>query len=92
MIERCLLTFKSVHYRLTAEQILQDCQILVEIVPVPQDIRTNCDKALEVDCEQQARVVEILNCQNIGIEKVIKINIQQRLLEKFRRNKDAVSQ
>lgn len=86
-MQRCLLTFKSVHYRLTAQQILLDCRILVELVPVPPDIRTDCDKALELDCQDQSVVVKILKGRNIGIEKVIKImEGKERLLERFRKN------
>jgi hypothetical protein len=90
--QRCLLTFKSVHYRLTAQEILSNLGILVEVVPVPPNIRTDCDKALELDCQHQPRVIKILSCYKVCIEKIIKVtNEKETLLERFREKSRSIA-
>lgn len=69
-----------------------DYRIPVELVPVPPDVRTNCDKALEMDCQHQSMAVKILEGRNVGIERVIQIaSSNPGLLERVR-NKNALFQ
>jgi len=49
-----VLVFNSTHHALTAEEVLEESGLEVDIVPVPADIRVDCGLAIEItECDRE---------------------------------------
>lgn len=57
---RVLLTFRSIHHVLEAEQALLEAGLEPDLVPVPREISSDCGMAVTVACARRAQALGAL--------------------------------
>lgn len=66
-----LMIFPTVHWTLRAEKVLLAHQITHQVVPVPPYVNEGCGLGIQLDNELQAHAIELLQTENVEIEKMI---------------------
>ena len=57
---KCILRLPSVHQVMKAEKVLKEKGILVDLIPVPREISSDCGVALEFPEEAMREALKIL--------------------------------
>lgn len=65
-----LLIFESIQYIMIAEDILKRGSIDYSLVPIPNELSTECGMALEVNCEIIKKVLKLLKNNELPPVKV----------------------
>jgi hypothetical protein len=70
MVEKCVITFFSLHDVFKAEKILKEKSIEIKIIPVPRTISADCGICIEFDLTNRDRVQDILVSNKIEFESI----------------------
>jgi len=70
MVEKCVITFFSLHDVFKAEKILKEKSIEIKIIPVPRTISADCGICIEFDIKNRDRVQDILVSNKIEFESI----------------------
>ena len=63
----CAALLKSIHQVMKAEDLLHGTKLSCDLVPVPREISSDCGMAVVIDCEELAKVREVLEESQIEI-------------------------
>lgn len=76
-----LLVSDSTHYVMKLEKLLQNSQICCRIIPLPSEISAGCGLSLKVELTDLEKIDEILERENIEIEKYLveKIGLKKKI-------------
>ena len=64
-MDRTILTFESVRLVIKADKILQTNHIICKIIPVPEDISSECGMCIETNIGNHQMIQELLNNHQI---------------------------
>lgn len=64
---KVILLFQSVHQVTRAERILKENGLVVDLVPVPREISSDCGVALELGSESKEKAIDLLREHGIPI-------------------------
>jgi len=78
------LLFNSIHYVMKAEDLLKDAGIIIDLVPVPREISSDCGMCIAFSEQNQQRVVSLISRQSFPGEIQI---YRQIARHKYRRIK-----
>ncbi|SKA10294.1 DUF3343 domain-containing protein [Selenihalanaerobacter shriftii] len=73
-----LITFHSTHHTLKAEKCLKDVGIELMIIPIPQEITSNCGTGIRFDLEDLDKVKEVITKNKIRIWGYYKVEKKGR--------------
>ena len=65
-----ILVFDSTHHALTAEEVLEESGLDIDIVPVPAEIRVGCGLAIEVALADRDRAEDALAAAGVVFKSV----------------------
>lgn len=76
-----LLVSDSTHFVMKLEKLLQNFQICCRIIPLPSEISAGCGLALKVELTDLEKIDEILERENIEVEKYLveKIGLKKKI-------------
>jgi len=70
MVEKCIITFFSMHDVFKTEKILKERNIDIKTIPVPRTISADCGICIEFDIKNRDRVHDILVSNKIEFERL----------------------
>lgn len=81
----CILTFSSTHHALRAEELIEEQNIELDIIPIPREITAECGLAIRVSYEQKEQVEEILTNNKINMAGIYSLDADRKidLIKKF---------
>ena len=81
-----MITFKSVHHSIKAEQILLAKEYIVEAIPTPRQVDVSCGQSLLFYAKDEAKIMAIINNENILWGKLFKRDRINNIYEKLQEN------
>ena len=66
----CIMILFSIHYVMKAENLLLAAGVVIDVIPVPRDISSDCGMAIEFSCGDLDRVQAILSGGGITIARI----------------------
>ncbi len=66
----CVVTFNATHYALKAEKVTKKEGLAVKLIPVPRQFSSNCGLALNFDCADKDKIVDIFEKTHIKVHGI----------------------
>jgi len=68
----CVIILFSIHFVLKAEKLLLTDNVIIDVIPVPRDISSDCGMAIEFSCKELERVQNVLTGGGISIARIFR--------------------
>lgn len=81
-----MITFKSVHHSIRAEQILLANECFVEAIPTPRQVDVICGQSLLFYAKDEPKIMAIINTEYIIWGKLFKREGVNNIYEKLQEN------
>lgn len=65
------MVFDSTHHALTAEEVLEECGLDIDIVPMPAEIQVDCGLAIEIAPADRDRAEDVLGKAGVVFQAVV---------------------
>jgi len=81
----CIITFSSTHHALRAEELIEEQQIQLDIIPIPREITAECGLGIKVAYEKREEVEGLLTENNINMAGIYSLDQGRKidLIKKF---------
>ena len=82
--DRAVFTFATTHEAMTAEDILREDGLPLDVVPPPRDLSAGCGLALRIALRDVPAALEALSREDAEFEALHRLGPDQRVVERLR--------